>query len=110
MKNYIQNGENIAVTAKADIASGAGVLVGALFGVATGNVKSGAKVTLVRIGVFELPKTSEQAWTEGAKVYWDDTNKLCTTTKTSNTLIGVAARAAKNPSPTGSVLLDGAAR
>ena len=34
-----------------------------------------------------------QAWTVGAKVYWDDTNKRCTTVATDNTLIGVAVEA-----------------
>lgn len=34
-----------------------------------------------------------QAWSVGAKVYWDDTNKRTTTVSTDNTLIGVAVEA-----------------
>ncbi|MCB1470839.1 MAG: DUF2190 family protein, partial [Rhizobiaceae bacterium] len=34
-----------------------------------------------------------QAWTAGAKIYWDDTNKRTTNVATSNTLIGVATEA-----------------
>jgi predicted RecA/RadA family phage recombinase len=34
-----------------------------------------------------------QAWTVGAKVYWDDTNKRCTTVATDNTPVGVAVEA-----------------
>ena len=34
MKNYVSSGATLTITAGADIASGAGVLVGSLFGVA----------------------------------------------------------------------------
>ena len=43
--------------------------------------------------MFELTKIGSQAWTVGALVYWDDTNKRCTTVATANLLIGVAAAA-----------------
>ena len=43
--------------------------------------------------MFELTKIGAQAWTVGALVYWDDTNKRCTTVATANLLIGVAAAA-----------------
>jgi len=110
MKNYIQTGGVVTVIAAADVVSGAGVLVGAIFGVAQADAVSGAEVSLVRGGVFELPKTSAQAWTAGVKVYWDDTAKVVTTTATANTLVGAAMEAAANPSATGIVLLDGAVR
>lgn len=110
MKNYVQNGENITVTAAADNETGAGVLVGKLFGVATGAAKAGANVTLVRRGVFNLNKLSAQAWTVGAKIYWDDTAGECTTVVASNALIGCAVAVAANPTSSGMVLLDGAVR
>jgi hypothetical protein len=37
------------------------------------------------VGVFDITKVGSQAWTVGAKVYWDDTNKRCTTVATDNT-------------------------
>ncbi|MEP5730352.1 MAG: capsid cement protein [Sulfitobacter sp.] len=41
--------------------------------------------------VFDLNKTGSQAWADiGAKIYWDDTNKRCTTGASGNKLIGVA--------------------
>jgi len=110
MKNYIQPGENITVTAPYDVLSGAGALVSKMFGVASGDALSGKSVTLVRVGVFGMKKTSAQAWTEGAKVYWDDAAKECTTTVGTNTLIGCAVEAAANPTSIGKVLLDGAIR
>ncbi|HGG04732.1 MAG TPA: DUF2190 family protein [Aliiroseovarius sp.] len=110
MKNYIQPGDTVTVAAPADVLSGAGVLVGALFGVAAYDALTAADVEISRRGVFDLAKTSAQAWTQGAKIYWDNSAKVCTTTASGNTLIGVAVLAAANPSSTGRVLLDGATR
>ncbi len=108
MKNFIQNGESITLTADADVASGAGKLIGKIFGVATGSAKTGENVTLVRRGVFLLNKLSAQAWTEGQKIYWDGTQ--CTTVVGSNTLIGAAVAVAADPSDVGRVVLDGTIR
>lgn len=105
--NYIQEGDTLPLTAPYDCASGQGALFGSLFGVALANVSSGVSAAFAIEGVFQLPKTSAQAWTVGAKIYWDNTNKECTTTATSNTLIGCAAEAAANPSATGIVRLNG---
>ena len=110
MKNYVQSGDVVTVAAPAAVTSGAGVLVGSLFGVAQTDADNGADVAIVTRGVFELPKTSAQAWTVGAKIYWAAGAGECTTTATGNTLIGVAVAAAANPSATGTVRVDGAAR
>ena len=106
MKNYIQRGENLTLTAPADVNSGEGVLVGAMFGVAAGTAKSGDDVTLKRTGVFQLKKLAAQAWSVGEKVYWSKTAKECTTVASGNTLIGYAASAAADPSATGVVVLS----
>lgn len=110
MKNYIQPGVTLSLTAPADIASGKGVLIGSIFGVAVNDVKSGEQGEFTVAGVFELPKTSAQAWTLGAKIYWDAGTSKCTTAAAAgvNALIGVATVVAANPSDTGIVLLSGA--
>jgi predicted RecA/RadA family phage recombinase len=106
-KNYVQTGENLTVPAPANIISGSGVLVGSIFGVALVSALSGEELDMSTVGVWNLPKVSAQAIAVGAKVYWDDTAKLVTTTATSNTLIGVAVTAAANPSGTVNVRLNG---
>lgn len=106
MNNYIQPGDVVDLTAPYDRSSGEGALVGSLFGVAAADVASGATGAFKTMGVFDLAKNSAEAWTVGEKIYWDDTNKVCTTTATSNTLIGVALAAAANPSSTGRVKLN----
>ena len=104
--NYIQAGDVLTVAAPADVASGAGVLVGGLFGIAMTTVLSGADVEVKTTGVFEMAKTSAQAWaTVGLPIYWDNTAKEATTTATSNKLIGINVATADNPSATGTVLL-----
>lgn len=108
MKNYIQPGCTLSVPAPADTLSGAGVRVGLLFGVAVHDALNGEPLEITTEGVFELPKTSAQAWTVGVALYW--TGTLCTTAAgTGNIFIGVAAAVAANPSPTGTVRLNGAA-
>lgn len=108
MKNFIQPGVNLTVVATATVVSGDGVLIGSLFGVATGGAAIGENVTLVRHGVFSLPKLSAQAWTVGQKIYWDGSE--CTTVVSTNKLIGVAVEVAADPTDVGLVVLDGAAR
>lgn len=105
-KNFIQPGDTVTVAAPADVTSGAGVLVGSLFGVAQFSALNGADVEICTKGVYELPKTSAQAWTVGVKIYWDGSK--CTTAdgSGSNTLIGHALAVAANPSATGIVRLS----
>lgn len=93
MKNYIQDGDTLTVTAPYALSSGLGCLVGSLFGVAVSDALISAEVEIKTAGVFDLVKAGSQAWTVGARIYWDDTAKACTTTAASNKLIGVAAAA-----------------
>ncbi|MDZ4678403.1 MAG: DUF2190 family protein [Oligoflexia bacterium] len=93
MKNFIQLGETVTLVAPYTVVSGAGLLVGAVFGVASLDATSGAAVEAALEGVFDLPKASG-AISQGAKVYWDNSAKNLTTTSSSNTLVGVAVVAA----------------
>lgn len=93
MKNYVQPGNTITLTAPYAVTSGNGLLVGSIFGVASGDAASGETIETVLVGVFDITKVGSQAWTVGAKIYWDDTNKRTTTVSTDNALIGVAIEA-----------------
>ena len=109
MKNYVQPGENITITATAAATSGQGVLVGNLFGIAAGNAEIGDSLDLVTVGVFDMSKVSTDALAVGDFVYWDDTAKLATADDDTgnNELIGLAVTAAANPSGTVNVRLNG---
>lgn len=93
MKTYVQPGTTLTLTAPYAVSSGDGLLVGAIFGVASGDADNGASVEATLVGVFDLKKVASQAWAVGDKVYWDNTAKVATKTATSNTLIGVAVAA-----------------
>jgi predicted RecA/RadA family phage recombinase len=108
MKNFIQPGDTMTLPAPYDVASGAGALIGSLFGVAAATAVSGADVDLVTTGVFTLPKTSALAISIGDRLYWDNTAKEVNKTSSGNTLVGVAVSAASNPSATVNVRLNGA--
>ncbi|SNT09792.1 DUF2190 family protein [Antarctobacter heliothermus] len=92
-KNFIQPGGTITLTAPYAVASGDGLLVGSIFGVAAGDAAITEPVETALVGVFDLKKVASQAWSAGDKVYWDNTNKEATKTATANTLIGVAVEA-----------------
>lgn len=93
MKNLVQEGDILELTAPYVRSSGEGALVGSLFGVALVDVASGSTANFALKGVFDLTKAAE-AVTEGQAIYWDNTNKVVTVTATANTLIGAATRAA----------------
>jgi predicted RecA/RadA family phage recombinase len=93
MRTYVQPGHVVTLLAPTDVASGDGLLVGAIFGVASGDALSGAEVEAQLTGVVDLAKTPSQAWTAGARVYWDNTARRVTNVASGNTLVGVAVLA-----------------
>lgn len=105
--NYVQPGSAITLAAPYDRLSGQGAQVGSVFGVADADVLSTVNGTFHTEGVWDLAKTSAQAWTQGQKIYWDNSNKRCDSDGTLGMLIGVATEAAANPSSTGKVRLNG---
>lgn len=77
MKNFIQPGRQITVTAPANIASGEGLLIGQLFGCACGDAESGQDLDLLTEGVVALPKASADVFaTVGIPAYWDPSAKV----------------------------------
>ncbi len=93
MKNYVQPGNTITLTAPYAVTSGDGLLVGSIFGVAAGDAANAETVEAALVGIFDLKKVASQAWSAGDKVYWDNASKEATNTATANTLIGVATEA-----------------
>ena len=107
MRNYIQPGDIITVTAPYALASGAGCLVGALFGVASSATASGAEAEIKTTGVFGLTCNPAATAAVGEKAYWDDTAKQVTATAVTNKLIGVFTAAKLATQPTAAVRLNG---
>lgn len=94
MKNYVQRGDVLTLPAPAGgVLSGAGLLVGVLFGVAASDAAVGDDVEASVVGVFDIAKAAV-AVTQGAALYWDDAAKKLTTVAAGNTLVAVAVLAA----------------
>ena len=110
MRNKVKKGNVISVIAPALVLSGQGVLVGALFGVATGDALQGMPVEIDREGEFDLAANGADTAALGAKAYWDNTARRITATATSNTLVGAFTAAKTAADSTARVLLDGVVR
>lgn len=105
MRAFQQNGKVVTLTAPYIRTSGQGALVGSKFGVAVGDVASGAEGEFLTEGVVVLAKTSAQAHAQGDIAYWDDTNKRIDNTVV-GPRVGVILEVAANPSSTTVVKLD----
>lgn len=107
MKNYVQDGDTLTLTAPYAVASGGGAKIGTnIFGVAAGDVANGAKGEFVTKGVFDLTALSTDTGTADTIWYWDDTNKRVTTTSTSNLKIGVGINTKASGETTARVRLN----
>lgn len=93
MRNYVSEGEAIQVAAPYAVTSGQGVLVGALFGVATADAANGADVVITTSGIHDITALSTDTATVGAKLYWDNGNRRLTTTASTHICAGVATAA-----------------
>lgn len=109
MKNYIQAGDNVTVPAPSGgTVSGGLYKVGAIVGVAATTEVAGDPVDLKTRGVFDLKKTSAQAWAVGDPVFMNTTTRdLTNVSATGLVLVGVATEIAANPSATGACRLNG---
>ena len=61
MKNYVQPGNTITLTAPYAVASGDGLLVGSIFGIAAGAAAIGEPVETALVGVFDITKVGRVA-------------------------------------------------
>lgn len=109
MKNYVQHGDTLTLTAPSGgVVSGSPVKIGNLLVVPQASAAQGEEFEGKTSGVFEVAKHgagSAQAWSEGSLVYWDDSNKRFTNTATGNLLAGVAVAAALTADTAGRVKL-----
>jgi predicted RecA/RadA family phage recombinase len=89
MMNYVHRGNSLTITAPYNVLSGGGVKVGNLFGVAVNTQNAGDSMEAQVAGVFDLVKDGS-TFNAGDLVYWDDVNKVGTSTVGTNLLIGLA--------------------
>lgn len=107
MFNFVQAGDTVLLTAPFTVASGAGARVGKIFGVACDDITSGATGQFKTSGVFSLTKNTGISFAVGDVVYWDNTNKYCTTVANSNAEIGACLATAASGDTVMTVRLHG---
>lgn len=99
MRNMVQPGHTITVSAPAQVQSGEYVAIGALGGVAAGDAENGDALDLSVEGVFAISKNANATFAVGDRVYFDVTAKEATDNDSDSNsggtvAIGVATAAA----------------
>jgi predicted RecA/RadA family phage recombinase len=109
MKNYIQEGDTLALAAPYTVSSGGGALIGATFGVAVTDLANGETGSFMLEGVFTLPKATgaSTGGAQGVKAYWVAASKSVSAASSGNTLIGVFTATCADGDATASVRLNG---
>jgi predicted RecA/RadA family phage recombinase len=95
MKNMIQEGDILDITAPYARSSGDFVQLGngttsQLGGICSTDIGSGATGSIKTTGVFDITALSTSTFAFGEPVYWDNTNKRCTNVASGNLKIGIA--------------------
>jgi predicted RecA/RadA family phage recombinase len=107
MRNFVKPGKMITVIAAENYASGDGVIVGSIFGIAAKDALIGQQVEICVEGVFALTKAAGPL-AQGTPVYWTvGSGTMLGSVAASGTLkIGVVADAALSGDATVNVRLN----
>lgn len=103
MKNHVQEGDYIEITAGSNIASGDLVQFGNLHGVAVTDIANGEKGNICLEGIFTLPKLTAaagDACTAGGPVYFSSGSVSGSDSSGSRKLVGHAMAAANQAATT----------
>ena len=93
---FVMSGDVLDYVAGSAVSAGQVLLIGVRIGVALNAIASGATGAVRMEGVFTIAKLSTDVMTQGALVYWDNTNSRMTLTSAGNTLAGYCFKAAGN--------------
>ncbi len=108
MQNFVQPGNTIELTAPYTVTAGQGCLKGTIFGVACGDVTSGAVGQFMLEGVFDLTKDNSVFATVGLLVEWNNTSRKCQLSTSAGVIIGACIATATAGGSTVRVRLNGA--
>jgi len=103
---FVSDGHAIDYTPGSAVAAGDVVVQTDLVGVATRPIAANDLGSLAICGVFDFAKSAGVAYAVGVILYWDNTNKVVTTTASGNKQIGKAVRAAVSADTTVRVRLQ----
>lgn len=93
MKTFRQDGKHQTLTAPSGgVVSGGAYLIGSVLAIAEEDAAAGDPFTALLVGVVRVPKPPDEVWTEGLKIYFDESESLFTLDDdtAANPLVGVA--------------------
>jgi predicted RecA/RadA family phage recombinase len=98
MRTYLHDGTIVTRTAPlGGVISGVPVLIGAELLVPVSTAAAGERFAAVRVGCCRLPSKTGEAYSEGDRVYWDNSHKYCVATSAEGLyMIGTAEGPASN--------------
>lgn len=102
---FLQDGELLDYTPSSAVAAGDVVLLTDRVFVAPRAIPANTLGSVATCGVFQIQKTTGEAWTMGQKLYWNAGTSKATTTSSTHKVIGYAAAAAASGAVEGPVLL-----
>lgn len=111
MKNFVHSGNTLTLTAPAGgVVSGQGYIIGKAFVVAKQSAAATEQFVGETIGAYEMAKLNTEAFVEGDRLFWDNTNKRFTKTSAVGLFpVGIAIQAQLLADTTCVVRLDGIA-
>lgn len=111
MKNYIQDGQIIDLTAAEELSSGELVQIGDRVGAAAVDIANGSEGSVRLSGVINAAKTTSQSWTVGQKLYMNTSTKALTNVATAGyPFAGICVEAAGSSDTSGKCLLSPASK
>lgn len=91
MRGYVQPGNTIPLIAPSGgVTAGVGYVIGAIFAVAQNTAAQGESFEGVCAGVINLAKSGSLTFTQGEKVFWDNSAKALKKTSAGYFMIGTA--------------------
>jgi predicted RecA/RadA family phage recombinase len=97
-RTAVQDGDVLPIPAPYAVNAGQVVVVGSLIGISAYSAASAEEVEVITKGVHKFVKqnAASTSATVGLRMYWDNSGQRATISATSNTLLGVCAKAVSN--------------
>jgi predicted RecA/RadA family phage recombinase len=102
---FVQPGEHLDYTPSSAKSAGDVVLLTGLVGICPRDIAANEASAISITGVWEVDKTTSQAWAQGEALYWVAGTSKFSTSASGNTKAGYAAKAALSADTTGQIVL-----
>lgn len=105
MSQFVQKGEHLDYTPSSAKVAGEVVLLNKVVGICPRDIAANEASAISITGVWEVDKTTGQAWAQGEPLYWVAGTSKFSTSASGNTKAGYAAKAALSGDTVGQIVL-----